>query len=135
MPTEKCVILLSPALPAGMAANAAALLGVTLGRLRPDTVGADVRDREGGLHRGIITFPIPVLSADEERLRALRQQAEEAGLTAADFTDLAQGCRTYEEYIEKMGRTPEASLHYIGLALCGPKKQIDRLTGSLPLLR
>ena len=135
MRAEKCVILLSPALPIGMAANTAAVLSVTLGRLRPDMVGADVRDQEGGVHRGIITFPIPILAADEEQLRTLRRQAETAGLTAVDFTDLSQECRTYEEYIERMGRTPETALRYIGLALCGERKQVDHLTGSLPLLR
>ena len=121
MRAEKCVILLSPALPIGMAANTAAVLSVTLGRLRPDMVGADVRDQEGGVHRGIITFPIPILAADEEQLRTLRRQAETAGLTAVDFTDLSQECRTYEEYIERMGRTPETALRYIGLALCGDR--------------
>ena len=135
MRAEKCVILLSPALPIGMAANTAAVLSVTLGRLRPDMVGADVLDQEGGVHRGIITFPIPILAADEEQLRTLRRQAEAAGLTAVDFTDLSQGCRTYKEYIERMGRTPETALRYIGLALCGERKQVDHLTGSLPLLR
>ena len=135
MRAEKCVILLSPALPIGMAANTAAVLSVTLGRLRPDMVGADVLDQEGGVHRGIITFPIPILAADEEQLRTLRRQAETAGLTAVDFTDLSQGCRTYKEYIERMGRTPETALRYIGLALCGERKQVDHLTGSLPLLR
>lgn len=135
MCAEKCVILLSPALPIGMAANTAAVLSVTLGRLRPDTVGTDVCDQEGGVHRGIITFPIPILAADEEQLRTLRRQAETAGLTAVDFTDLSQECRTYEEYIERMGHTPETALRYIGLALCGERKQVDHLTGSLPLLR
>ena len=138
MRAEKCVILLSPALPIGMAANTAAVLSVTLGRLRPDMVGADVRDQEGGVHRGIITFPIPILAADEEQstvLWTLHRQAEVAGLTAVDFTDLSQGCRTYKEYIERMGRTPETALRYIGLALCGERKQVDHLTGSLPLLR
>ena len=135
MRAEKCVILLSPALPIGMAANTAAVLSVTLGRLRPDTVGTDVCDQEGGVHRGIITFPIPILAADEEQLRTLHRQAEVAGLTAVDFTDLSQGCRTYKEYIERMGRTPETALRYIGLALCGERKQVDHLTGSLPLLR
>ena len=135
MRAEKCVILLSPALPIGMAANTAAVLSVTLGRLRPDMVGADVLDQEGGVHRGIITFPIPILAADEEQLRTRRRQAEVAGLTAVDFTDLSQGCRTYKEYIERMGRTPETALRYIGLALCGERKQVDHLTGSLPLLR
>ena len=135
MRAEKCVILLSPALPIGMAANTAAVLSVTLGRLRPDMVGADVRDQEGGVHRGIISFPIRILAADEEQLRTLHRQAEVAGLTAVDFTDLSQGCRTYKEYIERMGRTPETALRYIGLALCGERKQVDHLTGSLPLLR
>ena len=135
MRAEKCVILLSPALPIGMAANTAAVLSVTLGRLRPDMVGADVRDQEGGVHRGIITFPIPILAADEEQLRTLPRQAEVAGLTAVDFTDLSQGCRTYKEYIERMGRTPETALRYIGLALCGERKQVNPLPGSLPLLR
>ena len=84
---------------------------------------------------GIITFPIPILAADEEQLRTLRRQAETVGLTAVDFTDLSQECRTYEEYIERMGHTPETALRYIGLALCGERKQVDHLTGSLPLLR
>jgi len=135
MSREKCVILLAPQLPAGMAANAAAILGVTLGKLRPESVGPDVRDGDGGCHRGIIVSPIPVLSAPPRQLRALRERAVQEGLTAVDFSDLAQGCRTYEEFTEKLSGVPEESLTYLGLALCGERKKIDRLTGSLPLLR
>ena len=29
----------------------------------------------------------------------------------------------------------EADLSYFGVALCGPKKKVNKLTGSLPLLR
>lgn len=34
-----------------------------------------------------------------------------------------------------MERTPPEALTYLGLALCGPKKQVNKLTGSLPLLK
>ncbi len=39
-----------------------------------------------------------------------------------DFSDLAQGCKTYDEFISKMADTPESALEYLGIALCGAKK-------------
>lgn len=56
-------------------------------------------------------------------------------MAAVDFTDLAQRCRTYGEYMEKMSAAAPEDLRYLGLALRGPRRQVDRLTGSLPLLR
>lgn len=134
---EKCVIILQEDLPPGMASNTAAILGITLGQRLPDIVGPDRPDRSGEVHLGIIGFPVPILKASAERLNQLRQklaQPEYAGLTVADFSDLAQGCRTYEEFTEKLGRTEPGQLSYLGLAICGPKKQVTRLTGNLPLL-
>ncbi len=37
--------------------------------------------------------------------------------------------------MEKMRETPEEELTYLGLAICGAKKKVNRLTGSMPLLR
>lgn len=34
-----------------------------------------------------------------------------------------------------MADTPEEDLQYLGIALCSAKKQVNKLTGSLPLLR
>lgn len=31
--------------------------------------------------------------------------------------------------------SPESTLQYFGVAVCGAKKKVNRLTGSLPLLR
>ena len=36
---------------------------------------------------------------------------------------------------EKMAQADEAALSYLGIALCGNKKKMNKLTGSLPLLR
>ena len=82
--------------------------------------------------------PVPVLSGRPETFQTLRRQLAElefADVAAVDFTDLAQSCRTYGEFIEKMARTGPGELRYLGMALLGPRHQVDRLTGSLPLLR
>ena len=135
---DKCVLVIDEAMSRGLAANTAAILGITWGRLRPDLVGEDVTDGAGALHSGIIRTPVPVLSGGPETFQAMRRQLAEpefADVAAVDFTDLAQSCRIYGESIEKMARTGPEDLRYLGLALLGPRHQVDRLTGSLPLLR
>ncbi|MFQ9936733.1 MAG: DUF2000 family protein, partial [Phascolarctobacterium faecium] len=41
----------------------------------------------------------------------------------------------YDDFIQKMTQVPESALKYFGLAICGSKKKVAKLTGSLPLLR
>lgn len=135
---EKCVMVIDGQLPAGLIANTAAIMGITLGRKLPEVVGPDVRDRNGRPHLGIITFPMPVLRGSAESIRERRErlcQPEYQELTVVDFSDLAQGCKTYDEFIEKMGQIPEEALRYLGIAVCGAKKTVNRLTGNMPLLR
>lgn len=62
-------------------------------------------------------------------------ETEFSELAVVDFTDLAQSCRTYEEFTEKMKHTPSDDLHYFGITICGTKKKVNKLTGSMPLLR
>ena len=136
--TEKCVLILDADMPAGLLANTAAILGITLGRQLPEAVGGDVTDGSGQTHLGIIAFPVPVLRGTAESLQSLRQrlgQPEFRDLTVADFSQLAQSCRTYGEFQEKMAHTAGEDLRYLGLAICGDKRKVSRLTGSLPLLR
>lgn len=133
--TEKCVMIIDEALPPGEAANAAAVLGITLGGRVPGVIGADVGDGAGNSHAGVIRIPVPILKASRAEIGKLRLRLykEFADLTAVDFTDLAQSCRTYDEFIDKMSYTSELS--YIGLAICGDKREVTRLTGNLPLLK
>lgn len=135
---EKCVMIIDKQLPPGMIANTAAIMGITLGKKRPDVVGEDVTDQSGNHHPGIIEFPVPVLQGSPELIRQIHAklyQPDFQDLTVVDFSDLAQGCKTYDEFIEKMGRIPESVLRYYGIAICGAKKKVNKLTGSLPLLR
>lgn len=135
---EKCVMVVDEALPLGLVANTAAILGITLGKTMPEVVGADVYDRGGNGHLGIIEFPVPILRGTTASIRALREtlyRPEYRDLTVVDFSDLAQSCKTYEEFIGKMAQTGETELNYLGVAICGAKKKVNKLTGSLGLLR
>lgn len=134
----KCVLVADEQLPAGVLANTAAILGISLGRMFPDCVGPDVSDASGQIHRGITQLPVLVLKSDALGLRRLRTRLEEpgfAGVYMVDFSDVARGCGQYADYMELAGQTPETDHTYLGLALFGARKQVSRLTGSLPLLR
>ena len=134
----KCVLLLDEALPSGVLANTAAILGITLGRLAPECVGPDVADGSGLVHPGIVTLPVPVLKSSAPHLRALRGTLSDpvfSDLTVVDFSDVAQGCHRYEEYTQLASQTSENSFTYLGLLLYGNRKKVNKLTGSLPLFR
>lgn len=135
---EKCVMVIDENLPVGMIANAAAIMGITLGKEMPEVVGRAVMDRSGNQHLGIIEFPVPVLKGNAILIRSIREklyEAEYSDLSVVDFSDLAQGCKTYREFIDKMGMAYGTELNYLGIAICGAKKKVNKLTGSMPLLR
>ena len=134
----KCVMVIDENLPLGMMTNTAAVMGVTLGKQFPHMVGADVPDKSGKSHLGITAFPIPILKGNPDLIKELREklyQPEFSDLTVIDFSDIAQSCNAYDEYTSKLASVPPENLHYYGIAICGNKKQVNKLTGSMPLLR
>lgn len=135
---EKCVMIVDETLPLGIIANTAAIMGITLGKKMPEVVGSDVFDKSGNEHLGIIEFPVPILKSNPDIIKAVREKLYEpefSDITVVDFSDIAQGCKTYDEFIEKMKSVQETELNYLGIAICGAKKKINKLTGSMPLLR
>ncbi len=134
----KCVMVIDENLPLGLLANTAAVLGATLGRLFPDAIGPDVFDKTGKRHLGIVAVPILILRGNRDLLKDLRNKLYEpefAELTVVDFSDIAQSCNAYELFTAKLAAASDAELNYLGLAICGAKKLVNKLTGSMPLLR
>lgn len=131
-------MIIDQALPLGLLTNTAAVMGVTIGKHLPEAVGADVADQTGCEHLGIIEFPIPILKGTKETIKELRTRLYQDtfhDLKVVDFSDTAQGCKTYDEYMEKMAGISEQELSYMGIAICGDKKKVNKLTGNMPLLR
>ena len=132
----KCTLVVADDLPPGLAVNTAAVLAAALGKQVPALIGADLPDAAGLSHVGLVSVPLPILSASRTQIKQIREQAGTAeGLTVIDVTDPAQRARTYAEYAQALAETSAEALVYLGVALCGPKKSVTKFTGSLPLLR
>lgn len=135
---KKCVMVIDENLPLGIIANTTAILGNTLGSHYPSVVGKDVLDESGNSHLGIIEIPIPILKGNKELLKDLREKLylnDYQDLIVADFSDVAQSCKTYDEYIDKISKVDSNDITYFGIAIYGNKKQVNKLTGSMGLLR
>ncbi len=130
----KIVMIINKDLSPGLAANAAAVLGISLGNREPDILGPDLEDASLTAHKGITKQNIPVLATDASGLKEIYEKGVNApGVQLIDFNTLAQSCRHYDEYREKLSRTRPRDLEFSGLCLAGPNKKISRLTGSLKL--
>lgn len=133
---EKCAIVVDKELPAGLAMNTVAALALSVGEFTDGIVGDDVKDADGRLHTGITSIPLPILKADAGELRDLAvRSVDVSDVFVVDFTSVAQSSRSYDEYTRRTAEIPTRELPYIGMALCGSKKAVDKLTGSLPLYR
>lgn len=133
---SKCVMVIDEYLPSGLAVNAAGVLAFSLGRELDGVVGHNVVDGSGNLHAGITRIPIPILKADAGVVREIRERAEaHEELFVVDFPEVAQTAKTYDEYEDAISGLKSEDIRYLGLALYGNKKPVDKLTGSLALLR
>jgi hypothetical protein len=131
----KVVVVVDAALPAGLAANTAAVLTLSIGRQVESIIGPDLKDGDGSTHAGITTIPIPILTAPAEKVKEIRNTAAKSDLVVVDFTDCAQKTRTYDDYASLLEAATDSDIAYLGVVLYGSKKAVQRLTGSLPLLR
>ena len=135
---KKCVMVIDSNLPVGIIVNTSAIIGITLGKKVPEQVCPDVLDASQKTHLGIISIPVAMLKGDQDSLKKLREKLyneEFSELIAVDFSDVAQCCNIYDEYVAKAAFVPEENHTYFGVAIYGDKKKVNKLTGFLPLLR
>ncbi|PID35077.1 MAG: hypothetical protein CR964_01645 [Rhodobacterales bacterium] len=129
---DKPTILIRDDLPTGVKANIGAVLGMSLGHLRPGFIGPDIKDAEGTRFPGITTMPIPVLGVSAERMGQVFEAAGDLPIRVP-FTRTALEAKDYTAYQSRVGS--ESRHEILGLLLCGPRKAVSRLCGHLPLLR
>jgi hypothetical protein len=134
----KCVMVVDAGLPLGLLANTVAVLAISIGRNVPGIVGEDVLDRDGTRHAGITEATVPLLKGDSDLIKSLREKLlvlPENSLYFVDFCDAAQQSKRYEDYRARLAQTASEDLHYLGIAIYGEDKEVNRLTGSIGLLR
>jgi hypothetical protein len=131
---ERCVIVVDADLAPGLAANAAAVLALTLGATVEGLAGPDLVDADGEVHPGLFEKGLPVLGAARAALPGLRARALAAGIGVIDIPAVGQQTNDYEEVRAHVARTATADLEYLGVALHGPRRAVSRVTGTLRLL-
>lgn len=133
---HRCTVVIDDRLSPGLAMNAASVIGISFGRTVENLVGPDLRSADGVNYPGVIYAPLPVLLAGGEYVRHLLSvSAEDEEIYAMPFSALAQSCRTYEEYGERISPVSSQHIELVAIGLIGPKKKISRLTGNLPLYK
>lgn len=133
---HKCAIIVEKTLSPGLAINAASVIGVSLGRRVENLVGPEMQSKDGVVYPGVIYAPLPILLTQEESLTTTLSRAlADPDILVMPFSTLAQSCKTYEEYCERIAQARSESIDLAAVGLLGPKKKINKLTGHLPLYR
>ena len=135
--SKKYVIVIDHSLPIGVIANTAAVLSINLGKMIPEIVGHDHKDHAGDHRHGITTIAIPILKSSGLFLKEMRQavKAYEPDLMVIDLIAATQTTKSYADYVHQYESTPIERLEYLGLALYGEMKVVNKFTGSLGLLK
>ncbi|ARJ43353.1 hypothetical protein B1H58_15785 [Pantoea alhagi] len=133
---HRCTIVIDKDLPAGLAINAASVIGISFGRTVENLVGPDRQSLDNINYPGVIYAPLPVLLAPGEVIHELQKTAEnDEEIYVMPFSALAQSCKTYDEYGERISSVNSSNIELVAIGLIGPKKKITKITGSLPLYK
>lgn len=135
---NKCVLVIDSELPIGLIANTAAILGITLGTKVGSMVGEDIIDASNQTHLGITGVPIPILKAGSEKIKDIVSEInnnKSEDFIMVDFSNIAQTCNDYDDYIKRVNNATADKFKYLGIGIFGKDKKVNKLTGSLPLLR
>lgn len=131
----RCVAVVDDALPIGKAANAAAVMALTMGARQSHLVGEPLVDAAGNRHPGLIPIGIPVLGAPAADLACLRDRANQAGLEVVDFPAQGQETNDYAQFRRMVGETAPDQLRYLGVMVYGERRKVSRIVGKYGLLR
>jgi hypothetical protein len=130
----RCVALIDESLPVGKAANAAAVMALTMGARHPHLVGAALLDSAGNLHPGLVPIGIAVLGAPADELVGVRDKAKSAGLNVVDFPVQGQQTTSYAEFQRMVRETAPQDVRYLGVMVYGERKKVNRIAGRYRLL-
>lgn len=129
----KVAILVRDDLAVWQKLNVAAFLATGIAAAAPDAMGEPYEDASGREHARLLGQPIMVLAANTEVLRRAYQRAIERNLTRAVYVRamFSTGHDTANRAAFKA--EPADAPDLVGLALRGPKKDVDKSTKGASL--
>ncbi len=133
---HRCTIIIDKDLPLGLAMNAASVIGISFGRTVENLVGPDMQSLDGTNYPGVIYSSLPILLASGKTLNEIQDNAgSDDDIYVMPFSALAQSCRTYDEYGEKISSVNSENIELVAIGIIGPKNKVTKMTGNLPLYK
>lgn len=122
---HKCTIIVDQDLPPGLAINAASVIGISFGKTVTNLVGPDMHSMDNVNYPGVIYAPLPVLLSTGEHIQNLLAIAEQdEQIYTMPFSALAQSCKTYDEYGERISSVTSQHIELVAIGIIGPKKPL-----------
>lgn len=132
----KWVLVVDGGMPAGRIANAAACVSAATSPAVSGLLGPGAPDADGSHHAGLPWAGCTILSADQTKLRQVRDKADRReDVLLVDMPRSAQETRVYDEYLESVASQHGGEIDYIAVGIVGPRKAVDRIIGGLSLLQ
>ncbi len=132
--SKKLVAVLNKSIETGKVMNALAHMCIGLG----SAIGSlklrltDYKDADGGMHPFISEIPFIILSANSNKIRKLRHEAQGNNILFNDFTD-TMTVGTYKEQIARTLLVKNENLVYYGIVLFGDWDKVSELTRKFSL--
>jgi hypothetical protein len=132
----RTAIVIDQQLAIGFAANAAAVVALSLGAHRPELPGADLVDAAGRHHAGLFPAGLPIPAGTAAEIAGARElAADQHEVLVIDFPSDGQTTTDYAEFRRLVAGKQPDELRYLGMALHGPTDIIRSLTKRFSLLR
>jgi len=134
----KICIIVNTSLPIGLIANTVAVLSTNVGAEHPEIIGKHILDANDMPHKGITTLVLTILGSDGDGLKkifSLQHDPKFKEVTFLGFNTIAQSCKTYDEYEEKMKHVTTAELEFSGICVYGQDTLVRKIVGNLPLYK
>ncbi|CAM3858740.1 DUF2000 domain-containing protein [Rahnella bruchi] len=135
--TLRVAIILNPELPTGLLANTAGVIGIGLAANFPMLAGISLTDAQGVTTDSISKYPLPILQATPDHIKALMFKALDAAgeRSVVPFPSFARTMHQFEQYEMTFPLRDLYDEVLDGVGLVGAEKWIKSLTGNLKLLR
>ncbi|MBO1077940.1 DUF2000 domain-containing protein [Roseomonas haemaphysalidis] len=124
----KVAILVLQDLAVWQKLNVAAFLATGIAGAAPEAMGEPYEDAAGRRHAALLGQPMLILAATPEVLQRAFRQANERGLTRAVYVRAMFSTGHDAANRAAFAAEPADAPDFVGLALRGPKKDVDKAT-------
>ena len=113
--------------------NVVAFLATGIAGAAPEAMGAPYEDALGRRYAALLGQPMLIFAADKDGLQRAWRQAWERGLTTAVYVAPMFATGHDEANRDAFRAEPAEAPDLVGLALRGPRKDVDKATKGLKL--